>query len=322
MSKSSVPSHLLELAREASAPYSLTAAGRRARFGDVHDLPVETGQIWRAAWNDVSLLVLVINVEHVDIDVVAVTLDTGAQDAESLILQPLLTSFGVDATLWMGLRTSLPLRVLDEILDEIPAPIVKWLTSTQVGSRMPLPKGVQEGRSPSTVFDTAFSIRAEVEDDLEALRSSPALPTATQSQTSTRTLASILGRDVDLNILVSALSGHGLSQSDVMSLLRGRRPVTPDVVEAVARATGVEPMLIAGAVEPLPAAFVEEVDHPRWRPLWRERAHDEGVDEGTARLRVSYEMFALAARETGTQSPDWSARLAQFRRSRTNPGTS
>lgn len=315
-----MPRHLLELARDASAPYPLTADGRHARFGDCRDHPIERGQIWRAIWDDVSLLILVTDVEHAEIDAVALTLDPGAEDGESIVLEPSLTALGVEVTLWVGLRASLPFRVLDEIIDQIPDRLADWMTSSKIDSRVPAPKGVRVGRPPSTVFDTSVSIRAGVEDDLEALRAAPALPVAMGAETSTRTLASILGRAVDLNVLVGALSRLGFSQSDVMSLLRGKRPLTPDVVDVVARVTDVEPALIAEAVQPLPAEFVKEVDHPRWRPLWRERAHDEGLDEATARLRVSYEMFALAARQTGSQSPEWSARLAQFRRSRTEPG--
>jgi len=322
LSKGSVPRHLLELARDASAPYPLTAAGRRARFGDCRDHPIERGQIWRATWDDVRLLVLVTDVEHAEIDAVPVTLDPGAEDAESVVLEPALTAFGVGVTLWVGLRTTLPFRVLDEIIDEIPDQIAGWVTAAMSVSRLPTPEGVQVGRRRATLFDSSVTIRAEVEDGLEALRATPALPVGKRPEKSTRTLASILGRAVDLNVLVGALSRQGFSQSDVMSLLRGKRPLTPDMVDAVARVTGVEPTLIAEAVQPLPAEFVEEVDHPRWRPLWRERVQDEGLDEATARLRVSYEMFALAARQTGSRTPDWSARLAQFRRSRNEPETS
>ena len=85
-----MPRHLLELARDASAPYPLTAAGRLARFGDCRDHPIERGQIWRATWDDVRLLVLVTDVEHTEIDAVPVTLDPGAEDAESVVLEPAL----------------------------------------------------------------------------------------------------------------------------------------------------------------------------------------------------------------------------------------
>ncbi|WP_133058046.1 hypothetical protein [Mycolicibacterium vulneris] len=322
MSNSSLPRHLLELARKGSAPYPLTAIGRRARFDDCRDHPIDGGQIWRATWDDVALLVLVTGVEHAEIEAIPVTLDPGAEDAESVVLEPALTAFGVGVTLWVGLRTTLPFRVLDEIIDEIPNQIASWVTAATTDSRLPRPKGVQLGRPPETSFDSSVTIRTGVEDDLEALRATPALPIAKRPERVTRTLASILGRAVDLKVLVGALSRHGLSQSDVMSLLRGKRPLTPDLVDTITRVTGVEPALIAEAVQPLPVEFVEEVDHPRWRPIWRKRVHDEGLDEATARLRASYEMFALAARQTGSRTPDWSARLAQFRQSRSEPETS
>ena len=147
----------------------------------------------------------------------------------------------------------------------------------------------------------------------------PGLPVAKRPVKSTRTLASILGKAVDLNVLVGVLSRKGFSQSDVMSLLRGKRPLTPDMVDAVARVTGVERTLIAEAVQPLPTEFRGSRSSAVVSP-GRELVQDEGLDEASARLRVSYEMFALAARETGSRTPDWSARLAQFRRTRNEPG--
>jgi DNA-binding transcriptional regulator YdaS (Cro superfamily) len=153
-----------------------------------------------------------------------------------------------------------------------------------------------------------------IDDDLTTLRSSPALPVTTDEENqSVPSLASMLGRNVDLAALITVLSPMGLDQPAVMSLLRGKRPVTPEIANAVSSVTGVEPAQVAGAVQPLPARFVEEVDHPRWRPVWRERAERTGSREGEARLAASYEMFARAARQTGAQEPDWHARLAQFR---------
>jgi hypothetical protein len=312
---------LLELARDASAPRALAVVGRQDRFGDYHDHSIERGQIWRAAWDEVSLLVLVASVEHAEISAIPATLDPGAEDAESVILESALTAFDVEATFWVGLRKNLPFRVLDEIVDELPAALTSWIVAAIPEQRVAAPLGVRRGRPDPTVFDSSATVRAEVEDDLAALQAAPALPVAQDPEATTRTLASILGKAVDLHVLLDALSPLGLDQPEVMSLLRGRRPMTPDVVDAVADVTDVDRKLIAEAVQPLPVEFVEEVDHPRWRPTWRERAQSEGLDEATARLQVSYEMFALAARQTGSHTPDWSARLAQFRRSRNRPGT-
>src|SRR5258705_303365 len=82
--KDSTPRDLLALAREAKAPDALSAAGRQQRFGDLSDRTVARGQIWRAAWDDDSVLVFVTGVDHAEIAVIPVTLDPGAEDRESV----------------------------------------------------------------------------------------------------------------------------------------------------------------------------------------------------------------------------------------------
>lgn len=308
--RATVQDYLVELARRAAAP-QLSAAGRRARFGDTRDHPIHPGQVWRASWNDVRRLFVIRYVEGTEIDVVPLTVDPPAEDAECFVLNASSTAFGTDATFWAGLSTTLPMRVLDEIIDQLPDNMSTWVRDPDSTN---LPDGVRRGRAPSHPFETSIEIRAMIGDDLAALRSSPALPVAPDGDSQpVPTLASILGKNVDLEALVSALSPLGLDQPAVMSLLRGKRPVSPEIASAIASVTGIEAARVVGAVKPLPARFVEEVDHPRWRQVWRERAQRTGSREEDARLAASYEMFARAARQTGGQDPDWHARLAQFR---------
>jgi hypothetical protein len=321
LKKGSTPRDLLALAREAKAPDALSAAGRQQRFGDLSDRVIAPGQIWRAAWDDDSVLVFVAGVENAEIVAIPMTVDPGAEDQGALVLQPEATVFAIESTLWVDLRTTLPLRVFDEIIDQLPTAVTDWITCPTRDPKDAAALGMRTGKSPSTAFDRSRAVRAEIEDDLEALRAAPSLPIAKGAEVPTRTLASLLGKAVDLRVLVDGLRHLGLDQPDVMSLLRGKRPITPDEVDAVARLTQVDPKVIAEAVEPLPAEFVEEVDHPRWRETWRQRARRDGVDESSARLKMSYEMYARAARQTGSSAPDWAARLAQFRHLQDGPGT-
>jgi hypothetical protein len=316
--KRAVPRDLLALARDAVAAEALSAVGRQCRFGDTRDHVIAPGQIWRAAWGDVSVLVLVCDVKDTDIGAIPVTLDPGAEDAQAVVLEPASTVFAIETTFWAGLRTTLPLRVLDEIIDELPADLNEWIRSPKTGWAEANPTNARIGHPPLTAFDSSTTLRAAIEDDLTWLQASPGLPVAANAGT-TRTLASVLGKGVNLHALVDGLRHLGLDQPAVMSLLRGKRPVTPDEADVIARITDVDPTLVAEAVQPLPAAFVAEVDHPRWRPTWRERAQRDSSDETSARLKASYEMYALAARQTGNRTPDWPARLAQFRQLQNKP---
>lgn len=310
MIKRSARVDLFELARNAAVPHALTSAGRNDRFGNSHDQDLKRGQIWRAQWDEVTVLVLLADISNTDVDVIPVTVDPDAADSTSLVLEPWLTSFGVETTLWIDLRTRLPLRVLDEIIDEFPADLMNWVVDDPQTN---LPRGMHKGPHAPSVFDPAMKIRAEIEDDLSDLQASPELPVEGRSTNATPTLASILGKTVNLRALIDALHPCGLNQSEVMSVLKGKRFLTPDLVDAIADVTDISRDTIAEAVTPLPAELVEEVDHPRWRPMWRDRAHRQGLDESTARLRGTYELYARAARQTGAQKPDWAARLAQFR---------
>lgn len=310
MSKRATARDHLELARRAAAP-QLSPAGRRARFGDTRDHPIQPGQVWRASWDEISMLVVVRAVEDTELEVIPLTIDPAAEDSDCFVLDEISTSFGTEATLWAGLTSTLPMRVLDEIIDELANEISDWLFNPDLTK---LPRGLRVGRAPSNPFETSIELKAVIDDDLASLRSTPALPVATDAGSkSVPSLASILGKKVDLEALVSALSPLGFDQPAVMSLLRGKRPVSPEIASAVANVTGVEAAQVAGAIQPLPVRFVEEVDHPRWRQVWRERAERTGGGEADARLAASYEMFARAARQTGAQEPDWRARLAQFR---------
>lgn len=313
MKKDATRRDLLALAREAAPPRSLTTAGRQQEFGDLSDRVIAPGEIWRAAWDGDSVLVFVTGFENADIQIIPITLDPGAEDQHALVVSADATAFGVESTFWLDLHTTMPLRVFDEIVDQLPGAVFDVIASPTQVAEASEAIGVRVGHAPSTPFETSRTVRAALEDDLRALRAAPRLPVAHDNDPTPRTLASILGKAVDLRVLVDGLRHLGLDQPDVMSLLRGKRPVSPDEVKAISRLTGVDPKLIAQAVHPLPSSFVDEVDHPRWRQKWRDRARRDDIDETSARLTVSYEMYARAARQTGSSAPDWSARLAQFR---------
>lgn len=316
MSDPVAPIPLSELAKQARVPRALTDRGRKERFGNTRDLRIAPGQVWRAAWHDVSLLVLITRQAHEpDVGVIPVTLEPNLADDRSLIIAPSLTTFGVDATLLMDLESAVPLRVLDEIIDEWTADVTDALSPAEL-VETELPLGIRRGNPVETEFDRSLSMRAEIEDDLEALHSSPALPVETGGRHPARTLASVLGKNANLKALMSALEPLGLNQPEVMKLLRGKRPMTPEVVDAIVAATGVDRKLVAQTVQPLPVELVVEVDHPKWRTAWEQQAQQEQVDEFAVRLQAGYEVFSLAARQTGVQHPDWAARIVQYRAAR------
>ncbi|MFD2799547.1 hypothetical protein ACFS2C_09090 [Prauserella oleivorans] len=114
---------------------------------------------------------------------------------------------------------------------------------------------------------------------------------------------------MDLALLCSSL---GMRQQEVMKLLRGKVPLTPEQVNTIARVTGLAAEEIAQTVRPLPFGLVVTAEHPRWRRVWHERARRQHISEAEARLSGSYGTFALAARETGGKERNWDERLRRF----------
>ncbi|WP_410574343.1 hypothetical protein [Amycolatopsis sp. cmx-4-61] len=310
MTEPSAPDFLLELAGRARVPGEITAAGSQARFGAPGEADPARGQLWRAAWDDTSLLVLLLEVGNSEVSVVPLTIDPSAEDERSFVLAPDASSLGVAATAWIGLRGTLPTRVLDAIVDQLAFDVVAALdrAETGPGERGPL---IRRGEPVGSEFDAAVEVRAEVADDLEFLRSAPALPVRKDGQR-TRPLAEMLKGRVDLPALKTALRPFGLTQADVMGILRGTRPVTIEQVPVIAETTGLPAEVVSEAVQPLPPDLAAEAERPRYRQAWRELAEQDSVDETMARLNGAYGAFALAARQTGAGSPRWAERLDQY----------
>lgn len=306
----SVPQRFLDLAKQARGPRALSEEGLRERFGEPPEIEIQVGQVWRARWDEVSVLVLVLAVEDRNILAAPVTIDPSAEDDHSLVLEGSSTVFGVETTVWAGLASMVPIRVLDRPVDEWGEDLVRWTTHTAQGQSSAVPPGTQQGRAIQSELDPAAQLRAELADDLELLSQAPDLPVDTQDVTP-RSLASLLGANPPLASLCTSL---GLPQPEVMKLLRGKTLLTPDQIEVIAGVTGLPSEKIASTVRQLPLELVVHVEHPRWRPTWARRAQRLHVSEAQARLTGSYEVFALAARETGGGKPDWDKRLRQFLR--------
>src|SRR6266851_8467843 len=152
---------LLSLARKAGQP-QLADAAVRERFGVPDRWPLRPGALWRARWDDVALLVLLVgNLTATTVTAMPVTFDdTGAEADTLLVTAP--AARGVPLTVWRTLRRDLPLAVLDRPVDELAPAVVAWTTGgpvpdeTRLGG--PMPPSVAP-RSP---------VRADLGDDLNA----------------------------------------------------------------------------------------------------------------------------------------------------------
>ena len=308
MSEMGVPHRFLDIAKATRAPRALSESGLSERFGPPDQVDVVLGQVWRARWTEVSVLVLVLAVEGRDVQAAPVTIDPPAEDDRSLVVDGSSTAFGVDATAWAGLVSAVPVRVLERLVDVWTEEQVRWVVSMARGEPQQAPLASRRGREIRSELDPVALFRAEIADDLELLRKAPALPVETPGA-APRTLASLLGEDIDLVVLGALL---GLRQPEVMKLLRGKVAVSPKQMELIAKRTGLTVDSLAETVRPLPLGLAMAAEHPRWRPTWVQRSRDFRIGEYEARLSGSYGAFALAARETGRREPDWDQRLRQY----------
>ena len=63
---------------------------------------------------------------------------------------------------------------------------------------------------------------------------------------------------------------------------------------------------------PLPAEVVRDMETPEVRDLFSQLGARRGLSDEDARLMAGYGAYALTARETGSGSVDWSARIVAY----------
>ena len=93
----------------------------------------------------------------------------------------------------------------------------------------------------------------------------------------------------------------------LLDLLDGKRPPTSDQRAVLLQVFGAAP-----AVGMVPAGLVRELAQPRWRNLVRQRWGQDVQTEDVARSAIAYDIYALAARQTGDQESSWPDRIRHW----------
>lgn len=296
-----IPDELLRDAAAAAVP-TLTPAALRERFGPPSDWRILPGQLWRAAWDDVTMLLLIVSVSGEAVTAAPATVDPAVEADDSLIVDATRSVLAEPVTIWSGLMRQIRLEVLDQPIDEIGADVAKWCT-TKSG----MPHSSRLGSAPASPFEMDIDVGAMVADDIEVLANAPSWAAEVDfALTKDSAAVSPPSRDQ----LAALRSRLGLALPEILALVDGKRPATSaGEIEALREVLGHVPR-----VEPPARGLVIELSHPRWRSAARAFARRSGRGEAEARLEMAYGISgaSMAARQTGEREPAWRDRVARW----------
>jgi hypothetical protein len=295
MSSNERQADMLRLAR-AARHTELTEAVLQAAFGtDPDQWPLRPGAIWRARWDETALLVLIVSYAAAGkVSCAPITLDDDGVDGEVLAVRN-APRLGISAYVWRRLSRELSTAVLERPVDDVGEPVAAWATGA------PVPAGASVANEP-VPFQGGSYLRTSTEAVMDefagielttAATAAPAGPSAPIKPTREQLVA-----------LEQRLS-RPLAQ--LLPLVDGKRPPTVAEAAALGDIFGITP-----AVAAVPRGLIVELSHPRWKSAVLNLARRDGLDETAARLAMANSTFALAARQTGAQEPDWRERLSRW----------
>ncbi|MFI2365396.1 hypothetical protein [Promicromonospora sp. NPDC019610] len=243
------------------------------------------------------MLLVVLETDRASIRAARVTTEVERADSAALIVPEALTSLGSRIAVWIDLARELPVRVLDRHLGSLEPTALNESASGE-----PRPARGAESYSP---IDASREARARVEDELEELANARWAPVSTGRLVDLLRQAGITGARL------ADLPGIGLA--DALKIIRGQRPVTETQAQALAARTGRPAAEWIQANPALPEDLVAALDQPSSRSRVIALAKTRNQDEIDAWREAGYEVFALAARQTGEQkSPDWPTRVDRY----------
>ncbi|MGH3567110.1 MAG: hypothetical protein ACRDRH_13980 [Pseudonocardia sp.] len=280
---------LARLAAGAAVP-GLTGSALSRRFGPRSSWFPRTGQIWRSVRHDVTLLVLLVEVQRDSVTIVPVTIGSDARP-DVVILDG--TGFGVPVSVWTTLVRSLPTSVLDGPVDEVDPTTAFPLLDVDAAAGTKNLEPIDE-------------YAAELLDDLELLVE-VATPVDTDATAQGSGGAGIDVASLTPDVLNDAARRVGVPLPRLLELIDGELAPTPGQTRTLQEVFGAVPVLA-----PLPVELISELSQPRWRALVRGRRGQDEPTEETARTALAYEVRAMAARQTGDRAPSWPDRIRRW----------
>lgn len=253
---------------------------------------LSAGQVWRARWRDQVQMVAVLSIDQ-PTRVLPLSFDVDYVDASSMVISAEASPFAVPIVAWPSLKRGVPNVVLDRFVGWLPPGATEAL-------RLGLPQHITDKFTPHPIR----IYRALIEDLMDEL-------------SAVRWLGDGSG------MLRSLLQGSGLRVQDVadtlgatpqraLAIWRGQLPLTEQEARDMAPGLGesVENILAANPIPP--SELIDCLEHPQRHHQVLAYATHRNSDIAAAYRDLSYQTWALAARQTGEKTTNWDLRLDTF----------
>lgn len=253
---------------------------------------VARGQLRQATWANSDAIVLVDQVDDASAlaHVLPVSVEPGVRNSESLVVDELESPLPSALAIWPRQGHWIPFAALDNLLETLGPTLLAIVETAGRTLSEPHESSPEPGSGAARAIDQLF-------DAVGAMELAPRFELDSNTANSSRL-------DLDLEIVMDAL---GVNQSRAMDIVMGSEPLSVEEAETLADATGTSAADIMQAVRPLPADLCRELQEPRWRRGIRRRA--VGGDEAAGRMRLGYDIYQLAARQSGAGRDIWRQRL-------------
>lgn len=273
-----------------------------AAFSDAWNAPPPdpaTGQLWRARWGRQHQLVVLLSVAGNMAAAAPVCFERNYADDTTELLSAQDTTLNVPLAVWTSLTRIVPMRVLDRMGGDV--------TTTGIAALDPAsdPKTRHRGEPIVTPVDTRAEYRAVLEDTMTEFAA------ATWTPRGEGTLPAVLRKaGIGPADIANTLQ---LPPQQALQLLRGSLPLKEQQAELLTAQIGLSVEELLDANPALPDELIARLDRPACRARVTQLARRRKLSEPLAWQTAAYDVFALAARQTGPeQSIAWDERIDRY----------
>lgn len=285
--------------QDAAAGIDIPSRARRVHEG--RPPAPASGQVWRARWQETSVLVLVLERTEPAVLVALVTdASQQAQGSDPLAadLPAQACPLGVPMVVWLGMPREIRVRVLERCFGDVDA---SWAV-THASTRHGQPHSVTPVAGES---DPRAERHAWLADSLAALQS------AHRERPNAGQLGLVLAKaGCHAPVLVREL---GIRPKAALAVLRGHAPLSPGQARQVARLTGLDADMLITASPLVPEGLSRSLDQPWRRAEVQRLATQLRVDEEAAWREAAYSTWAFSLRSLADRDAlSWDRRLDDY----------